>query len=333
MDHPLVAAAVHVDLIVDAHEHHGHHLAHHPSLLGGNDVDILGADHHVHLHVLAEARVHALEGEALEADLVVLQHDGGDDVALADEVRHEGVVGLVVDVGGLADLLDDPVLHDHDGVGHGQGLLLIVGHVDEGDAQLLLHALQFHLHLLAELQVEGAQGFVEKQDLGLVHQGSGDGHPLLLAAGELVDPALAVTLQVHQLQHGLHLLFDLLLGGLLDPKAEGDVVEDVQVREQGVLLEDGVDLPLVGGYLGDVRAVHQNLARGGHDEARDEPQHGGLAAAGRAEERQKLPVVDVQVHVVQSEIPVVLLGNVPQLDQSFAHDSLLPLFLRRKGAC
>ena len=217
MDHPLVAAAVHVDLIVDAHEHHGDHLAHHPSLLGGNDVDVLGADDHVHLHVLAEACVHAPEGEALHADLVVLQHDGGDDVALADEVRHEGVVGLVVDVGGLADLLDDAVLHDHDGVGHGEGLLLIVGHVDEGDAQLLLHALQLHLHLLAELQVEGAQGLVEEQNLGLVHQGSGDGHPLLLAAGELVDPALAVALQVHQLQHGVHLLLDLILGGLLDP--------------------------------------------------------------------------------------------------------------------
>ena len=177
------------------------------------------------------------------------------------------------------------------------------------------------------------QRLPEEQDLGLVHQGTGDGYPLLLAAGKLVDPALAVPFQVHQLQHGLHLLFDLLLGGLLDPQAEGDVVEDVQVREQGVLLEHGVDLPLVGGDLGDVRAVHQDLACGGHDEARDEPQHGGLSAAGRTQERQKLPVVDIQVHMVQRQIPVILLGNVPQLDQSFAHDSLLPLFLRRKGAC
>ena len=326
MDHPLVAAAVHVDLIVYAHEHHGHHLAHHPGLLGSHDVDVLRADDHVHLHVLAETRVHALEGEALHADLVVVQHDGGNDVAFTDEVRHEGVVGLVVDVGGLADLLDDAVLHDHDGVGHGQGLLLVVGHVDEGDAQLLLHALQLHLHLLAELQVESAQGLVEEQHLGLVHESPGDGHPLLLTAGELVDPALAVTLQVDELQHGLHLLLDLVLGGLLDAQAEGDVVEHVEVREQSVLLEDGVDLPLVGGDLGDVGAVHQDLARGGHDEARDEPEHSGLAAAGRTQQGQEFPVVDIQVHVVEGQIPVVLLGNVPQLDQSFTHGLLLPLY-------
>ena len=343
MDHPLVAAAVHVDLIVDAHEHHGHHLAGDPGLLGVHDVDILGADDHIHLHVLAEARVHAGEGHALHAHLVVLQHDPGDDVALADKVRHKGVVGFVVDVGGLADLLDDPVLHDHDGVGHGQGLLLVVGHVDEGDAQLLLHALEFHLHLLAKLKVQGAQRLVQKQHLGLVHQGPGDGHPLLLAAGKLIDPALAVALQVHELQHGFHLPLDLGLGGLLDAQTEGDVVEHIEVGEQSVLLEHGVDLPLIGRDLGDVRAVHQDLARGGHDEARDEPEHGGLAAAGGAQQGQKLTVVDVQVHMVQRQIPVVILGNVPKLDQPFSHlrssklsiytESAACLLLKKRVAC
>jgi hypothetical protein len=57
-----------------------------------------------------------------------------------------------------------------------------VGDVDEGDADLLLDALQLDLHLLAELQVEGAERLVEEQDAGPVHQRSGQRDALPLAA-------------------------------------------------------------------------------------------------------------------------------------------------------
>ena len=76
-------------------------------------------------------------------------------------------------------------VHDDDGVGHSQGLFLIVGGVNEGDVHLALQALEFQLHLLAQLEVQGAQRLVEKQDLRLIDQAAGDGHALLLAAGHL----------------------------------------------------------------------------------------------------------------------------------------------------
>ena len=50
--------------------------------------------------------------------------------------------------------------------------------------RLLLHVFQLQLHLLAQLQVQGAQGFVQQEHLGLVDQRPGDGHTLLLSAGE-----------------------------------------------------------------------------------------------------------------------------------------------------
>ena len=72
-------------------------------------------------------------------------------VDVADEVAHELGGGVVVDLVGGADLLDDALVEHGDAVGQGQGLLLVVGDVDEGDAHLLLDFLQLQLHVLAEL--------------------------------------------------------------------------------------------------------------------------------------------------------------------------------------
>ena len=40
-----------------------------------------------------------------------------------------------------ADLLDAALIHDDNGVGHGERLLLIVGHIYKSDAHRLLNAL------------------------------------------------------------------------------------------------------------------------------------------------------------------------------------------------
>ena len=178
-----------------------------------------------------KARIHAGKFPAVEAHLIIPQHDAGQDIALPDELGHEDVLGLVINIHRCADLLDDPFVHHHNGVAHGEGFFLVVGHIDEGDAQLLLHPLQLDLHPLAQLQIQGPQGFVQEQYLGPVHQGPGNGHPLLLAAGQLLDPALFIALEVHQLQHLLYPLLDLRLGELLDLEAEGDVIVYVQVGE------------------------------------------------------------------------------------------------------
>ena len=58
-------------------------------------------------------------------------------------------------------------------------------HEDERDADVTLQSLELDLHLLAELEVEGAERLVEQEDLGLDDQGSRQGDPLALAAGQL----------------------------------------------------------------------------------------------------------------------------------------------------
>ena len=70
-----------------------------------------------------------------------------------------------------------------------------MGHVDERDPDLLLDRLQLDLHLLAELQVEGAERLVEEQDPRPVHERPGEGDPLALAARQLAGLAPLVALE------------------------------------------------------------------------------------------------------------------------------------------
>ena len=112
---------------------------------------ILGTDDHIYRLVLAEAGVHAGKSCAQDLYQIIPDHGGTDDIAVADKVCHKCVLGFVVDLFRTADLLDITLVHHHDGVGHGQGLLLVVGDIDEGNAQFIFQPDQLVLHVLAQL--------------------------------------------------------------------------------------------------------------------------------------------------------------------------------------
>ena len=228
-----------------------------------------------------------------EGDAAVADHRAVEDVGLADEVGDEGVDGLVVDVHRGADLLDAALVEDDDGVGQGQGLLLVMRDIYEGDAQFLVHFLQFRLHVLAHLEVQGREGLVQEEHLGLVHDGAGDGDTLLLAAGEGFHVAVLVVGHGHELEHLADALVNLLLRHLLQLEAEGDVLIHIQVREQGVALENGVQRTLVRRDAGQFLAVHEDGAFVRLEKARNHPQEGGLAAARGAEEGEELTAADI----------------------------------------
>ena len=180
-------------------------------------------------------------------------------------------------------------------------------------------------------QVQGAQGLVQQQHLGPVHQGPGDGHPLLLAAGEGGDGALFKALQVDHLEHLGDPLLDLLFRDLYfllglrvhlgDPQAEGDVLEHIEVGEQGVALEHGVDGPLVGRDRIDPHAVKKNIPGGGLLKTADNSKRGRLAAPTGTQQREELLVIDIQVDVVQHDLAVKSHGTVGQADQFLRHIS------------
>ena len=121
-------------------------------------------------------------------------------MARAQEGQHELVGRVVVHVGRRAHLLEAAVVDDGQAVGHLHGLLLVVGDQHRRHGQGVVQVAQPQAQLGAHLGVEGAEGLVEEQDLGLDGQGPGQGHALALAARELRRVALAEVGQADQLE-------------------------------------------------------------------------------------------------------------------------------------
>jgi hypothetical protein len=79
------------------------------------------------------------------------------------------------------------------------------------------------------------------------------------------------------------------------------------VREEGVILEDGVGVPLVRRHRRDVTAAQLDAAGVGSLEAGDDPQERRLARARRPEQREELALGDCEVDAIDGyDLAVVL---------------------------
>jgi hypothetical protein len=97
-------------------------------------------------------------------------------------------------------------------------------------------------------------------------------------------------------------------------EAVGDVVQHAHVREERVLLEDRIDLAPVGRHADDRDALDRDRALGRLLEAGDHPQRRRLAAPRRAQQREELAVVNVEVQPVDGDQIVKALGHPSQGD-------------------
>ena len=279
LDHPLEAIDVHNNLIVHAEEgYRGDNALQHALVLGHN-VHILGADDHVHRLPLVKTAVKAGELLPGEGHQPVCQHEPVKDVALTDKVRHKGILRLVVDIHRCADLLDATFRHDDHRVRHGEGLLLVMGDENKGDACGLLQVFQLLLHVLAQLQVESGQRLVQQQHLRPVDNGPCYGHTLLLSAGKAGNAALVKALQCHQIQHLADLLVNHIPLFLLFTKGKGDVFINIQMGEEGVTLKHRVDVALVGRQIVDPVSHEKHITGVRGLKPADNPQRCGFAAS------------------------------------------------------
>ncbi|MOA01740.1 hypothetical protein D3C78_1211620 [compost metagenome] len=113
--------------------------------------------------------------------------------------------------------------------------------------------------------------------------------------------------EADQFQPVLDRLPDPRLVEALILQAEGDVVRHRQVGEQGIGLEHYAEIPLLGRQQGDVATPLPDLATARQIQPGDRPQQGGLAAAGRAEEADELPLLDGEGDILEGlEGPEVL---------------------------
>ena len=159
--------------------------------------------------------------------------------------------------------------------------------VDRGDVETLLQFADLAAHLDPQSGVEIGQWLVEQQHFRSDHQGAGDGDALQLATRQLMRPTLAVTLQLNQRQRVADSLCDLAARYL----ARFETVSDVAGRPSGWERSRSSETPCR--YCADAAAAFDalpadadlpavELSRPG-----DHAQQRGLAAAGRAEQREE----------------------------------------------
>src|SRR5581483_5837159 len=99
----------------------------------------------------------------------------------------------------------------------------------------------------SELEINGAQRFVEQQDGRLEHQRSRQGHTLTLSAGQLTRIASSerAGVESNQRQSVADAVADFALRcfALLEP--ERDIAFHREVREEGIILEHHRQPPLI----------------------------------------------------------------------------------------
>ena len=227
-----------------------------------------------------------------------MDHEAVDDIAVPDEVGNKGVFRFIVDVFRRADLLDIALVHDDDRVGHAQGLFLVVGDEDEGNAQFLFDLDEFQLHTAPQFAVQGAQRFVQEQDPRLIDDGPGDGHALLLAAGQVDDVGMFIAVEVDQFQGIADLVADIIAGLAVDFRTEGDIFGDVHMGKKRIILEHRIDLAPVRRQLGDIGSLKEDAPFIRRLKTGDEAERRRLAAAAGAEEGDKFIFRNRQVQAV-----------------------------------
>ena len=175
------------------------------------------------------------------------------------------LLGVAKDGLGGAFLHHHAPVHEDHLVGHVPGEGHLVGDDDHGGV-LVGQAPDHPEDFPGELRVQGGGGLVKAEDVRLHGQGPGDGHPLLLPAGELVGVVAHPVLEAHLGQQALPLGPD---GGQVLPgflplghefPGQGDVLqggvlgEEVEVLEHQAEVEAlAADLPLpLGGGVGGV---------------------------------------------------------------------------------
>jgi hypothetical protein len=86
------------------------------------------------------------------------------------------------------------------------------------------------------------------------------------------------------------------------------------VWEQGVLLEDCIDVAVTRGQCGHVDPAEFDHAPSGLLEPRDHPQHGRLARTRRPEDREQFAVAHGQVGALDGQDVAEHLAHTDQLD-------------------
>ena len=197
---------------------------------------------------------------------------------------------------------------DGDAAGHGHGLNLVVGDVDEGGLQPTPQFDELETRLGSQLGVQVGKRLVHEEHAWTTHNGARQRNPLALPSREGSRLAVQIVTKVERgrgFDHPRPALGGVEPTGCATvhrdmPAQEWrfDVLEDGHVRIERVALEDHGDVA-----VSRIDSVHHLLAdahrsAGRLVEPRDHAQRRRLATAGGAQQHEQLAVFDVECQVI-----------------------------------
>ena len=201
---------------------------------------------------------------------------------------------------------DFAVLQLYDPGGILLGQLRVVGHHDHqtvfGDLFQQLH------HLYAGFAVQGAGWFVRQQNVRIIDQRPGDGHPLHLSAGHLAGLLVQLLSQSHLLQGSLCPLAPLCPGDAGNGQGQLHIGQDGLVGNQIVALEyeaDGmvsVGIPIPILIFPGGNPVDDQLSAVIAVKSADDIQQCGFSGAAGAENGDEFIIPEIQADAVQRRL-------------------------------
>ncbi len=215
--------------------------------------------------------------------------------------QHHGVpfAGRKAEQPGGRSIGDHPAMvQQHGPARQPQGVPGVMGDNNQRLAGLAVQVAQFILQLPAQLAIQCGKWLIQQQQFRFGCQGPGQGQPLLLATGQEGRFLARQPGQPDPFQQG---------HGPGHGAARGQgklyVAQCGHVGEQGVVLEDQPGAALAWWQAEALLAVQPAAAKGmdlppvSLDQARQQAQQGGFAAAGRAEQGQAFTPPDLQFNI------------------------------------
>src|SRR5262245_19910722 len=250
--------------------------------------------------------VHRIEVVAVAADLVRVLR--AIDVGL-DDARHRA----------------GPRREQRDLVRKVGRLLDRVRHEDHRFLVMPQEVEQVLLELAPRLLVDRGERLVHQDDVGVHGERTRQAHALPHAAGKLRRVALLEALEAHLGDVLARNLLALVLLHAAQLEAEGDVAQHARPRQQREVLEHERAL---GSRAVDGASLDENFASVARDQAGDDLEQRGLAAAAGPEQGRELALREREVDVAQRlrSAPlagVISLGDASDFDDAFSHAGIV----------
>ena len=167
-------------------------------------------------------------------------------------------------------------------------------------------------HFFPEFGVQVGDGFVHDDDFVAAHQGTGNGHALLLAAGELAGQMFFIAYHADLFQGVFGTAGHLVLVHPHFFHGIQDILHNCQMGPDRIVLEYHADMAAFGGHVDPVFGAehaavsHVDGACLRFDKTQQAAHQGGLAAAGRPYQAQDLAFFHGQGKIFQDAfIPIV----------------------------